>query len=483
MVDRADARALETFFVGDRGGRRCSVAFDGECSLDACLDMLNAAGPHPTRQVEVVAIDDSDARSVPAILVSELGQPLGPIGVGIPLEIEPSFRGLVTARGYIPHLVCGTEIRAHRFDVRLRPAACVHGRVPSDVLTEFTQIQLGDIGARSAPPDRHIDVAQIDRTGNFRSGPIVAGKRLVALEGASALLLRTAREVDLHPGVNDLGELAIERLHDLTLRVASGPSPMPGHLRVRIWFEGATPPRDLPGAEYAVDRDGFVVVAKVRGVPLSIELWTDDGWSGHLSDVRAELTAHDSPVQVVLLPPARLDVTSSIHALSDADECVVVACPIDAITIGNRLLRHGRAPESRIRQGHFTRAGIAVIEGVQPGLNRIEIISSHGTVLAREQIDIKSGQSTSIAVDPVAGVGWLDLSRSAGAGPRRFAIVSPENGIVARSTVAPGATDRCLLPVGPYRVIELSDGAVAQPAESAAIDVAILKGDIVRLSL
>ena len=418
-----------------------------------------------TTLVDFQVIDEESTHPVPALLLADDGLPMGPLeGPWSRVALPLGFGGSVVSAGYAPVPIRVDESRAGPWRIALRRVACARGSVPPGFEPMSFRITLAERRAPFALP--LVASAETDGTGRFHVGPLAPGNFGVGLEAKGVLLRAKSRLVTLAPGPNELGELALERLQTLWLRVHARAPAMPARIYARLWFAGGEAPRDLPGAAHAVEPGGLVVIEDVRDTALAVEVWTADGWSARRHGVEARHSSREAPLEVILAAPANCVVDLEAPGIRLPEGCELVAHPRGGHAATAPFVRAQPLPELRGRRVPCSTSGPTSIDSLWPGAVELTLLSPQGARLASASLDLDPGARQSVVLQASPPLARLVLGNADPVHGRRFALVSARDGATARARVATGAELDLVLAAGRYRVVELESSERDDPVDS-----------------
>ncbi len=420
-----------TIPVFECDGERCAVLPHGE----ECTTLVGQP-----RLASIRAIDRASDQIVDAILVNEVGVPMGPIG-GPPVRIGEDFRGYVVARGYRPERLgklCDV------MSIALNRVGRVRGRLSG----------LYDSGDT-------VDCMNDEEATTVEIGPRGEFEFFALLLGASALRFASERGfVSRHPfvvreGEQDLGVIDVAPLGVLALRLGGAPS-----LTASVFVSLYRPEhRDLavgdPLRFRVMSVDVLAGVCRVRQVldgSIGGEVWTATGESGLIPPSVCSFGNAVAEVPVTLAAPGQLLITLDGAVLPPG--CSVAA--IDA--------RYGRQPEaleaSEFRSAHL-RARRQVLQGrrmeiggLWPSCYQIALLSPQGCVLVRARAEVESNRKHVVTLAVPDALGRLRAT-NVGTTSVRLALLAGDGGVAGRLSL-PGGADGQVgpLPSGPYRLME-----------------------------
>ncbi len=444
-------------------GRRCSNAID---AYDReATGRIDAKG----LSFEFEIFDADSLAPVQATLLDDSGLPLGPIGGEFArITLPRSFEGRIAAKGYAPALFRAADWYAPLVRIEMHRACCASGRLPPGVELDGAAVTMTE--HRTAPGPRVSVTTLVDAQGRFHLGPLTPGLHGIALEAKDVLLRKESRQATLQVGPNDLGELAVEILHSLWLRVIAGGRRPEGQVFARLWFAAGEAPLDLPGAGYRVTEDGLLRIEGVREQAIDVELWTRSGHAARLSSIRAADTSRTRPLDIALADPCRLIVSVDAPGVALPAGCEFVAHAAGSHAATARFVSQAPLNELRALRVPLARESGTAIEGVWPGAIEIALLSPQGARLAETTIDLQPGERRMLTLNPAPPLGVLVIRANARGG--RVALLSSRDGAVARTRVEPGRDVDLVVPAGDYRGISLDEARTGgDEADGTAVRV------------
>lgn len=449
---RAVAASRDAHIVLDLEGRRISVT---RSELLGCSDADLRAMLEATDDAVTFRVEDAAVRQLlPALLVGSGGRPFGPIEGGLQaLVLGAGFDGQALAPGFLPASFERTG--SHAF-ASLYRAAWVTGRLAG---APFTR---GTLSFRSVEDPRApfaLDV-EVDAGGAFAVGPIPAGRKQLRLDADRAWLVKSARQVDLRPGPQDLGVLQLDPLFALHLRVLQDDRDYSGDLFVSL----ALRDRKLdsfPVQVFPIDK-GRLVIERFRADRAAIVAWTQDGYlaDGPSDGALAELTSAANPLTLVLRAPGAVVVQASTAPFELPDGSALLAYATTYHRERHALLRCAEdRPDERVRRFVVPPGGNVLIDRLWPGAIGLALVSPHGAVLASGVVEVIPATTVAMTLRPEVALAALDVS-----GPvtgQRFALTAETTGVVARARATAQVT-RILIAPGRYHVQTLSDSSVGE---------------------
>lgn len=465
----AAAARRDAQVVLDMRERRISLACTELLSAhDADADaMLEAPSDAVTFRVE----DAVTRQLLPALLVDSAGRPFGPIEGGQQtVVLGAGFEGRALVSGFLPASFERTGSFAF---ARLHRAAWVTGRLAG---APFSHGTLSFRGFEDPRAPFALDV-EVGTDGVFAVGPIPAGRKQLGFHADRAWLAKSAREVDLRPGAQDLGVLQLEPLYDLHLRFLRDGQDYSGDLFVSL----ALRDRKLdsfPVKVYRIDH-GRLVIERFRADRATIAAWTEDGClaDGPGDGALAELTSPANPLTLVLRAPGAVVAQVSVAPFDVPDGSALLAYATTYHRERHALLgcRDDR-PDERVRRLAVPPNGVVRIDRLWPGANGLALVSPCGVVLASGVVEVLSGATASMTLRPEVCLAALDITGPAAG--QRLALTGETRGIVARLHVT-AQVARILVVPGRYEVQTLTDSSVGQrqTIEIAAGEVRALRVD------
>lgn len=452
----APTRSEGTILVEETDGRRAVHSIAGE---DLPRAEHDGRRPGLERHSMTFMVVDADSKAaLSAILLDDSGLPLGPVGGDVAAITLPSdFEGRIAASGHAPVLFRAADWYAPLVRIEMHRAGCASGRLPPGMEIEGAAVTLTEL--RSMPGPRVSVTTLVDAQGRFHLGPLTPGLHGIALEAKDVLLRKESRQATLQVGPNDLGELAVEILHSLWLRVSAGGRRPEGHVFARLWFAAGEAPLDLPGAGYRVTEDGLLRIEGVREQAIDVELWTRSGHAARLSSIRAADTSRTRPLDIALADPCRLIVSVDSPGVALRADCELVAHAAGSHAATARFVSQAPLNELRALRVPLAGASGTVIEGLWPGAIAIALLSPQGARLAEATIELQPGERRLVTLRPTPALGLLVIgSKAHGA---RFALMSSRDGAVARARVEAGRDVELVLPAGAYRLMALDSASAA----------------------
>ena len=451
----ADLHAAPTARDGDvlvleRGGARAAMAWSATPAFsDFEIEALGPQAPDTANAIQLAVRDAESDRRLEGVLVDDAGTVLGPVDEANGQMLLPAgFRGGVWCEGYAPEtFALGTDDHA-TVRISLHRAVCFRGRLAPMPEDRRLRVIAHRIGTEALAPSNTTFTTELRPDGSFHFGPIPIGRYSLGLESESAWLRPPVRTAEVLTHGHDAGLFEVELFATLHIALQLATVAVPERLYLLARRADREPAPGASPITLPVASDGHAELPKTRPVPLVLECWTDDGFSGHASGVLAADHPHDRPLILALDAPGSIDVFADLVAFRVPPGSKIVARPRGA----EGPIRAAPYAETRCRVAEFGTDGKAHVDAVWPGSAELTLLSPQGVVLATAATELAPGSRDTVVLRPEVPIGCLVLRAYGDQARARVACLTWEHGKTTRGALRGASSTEALLPAGSYRL-------------------------------
>lgn len=436
--------------VLELGGARAAMAWSATraCS-DFEIEALESCVPDTAKAIQIAVLDAESDRPLEGVLVDDAGTVLGPVGeANGQMLLLPGFRGAVWSEGYAPEtFALGTGDHA-AVRVSLHRAVCFRGRLAPIPEDRQARVIAHRIGTEALAPSNTTFTTELRSDGSFHFGPIPIGRYSLGLESESAWLRPPVRTADVLTHGHDAGLFEVELFATLHIALQLATLAVPERLHVLARRADREPAPGASPITLPVSSDGHAELAKTRPVPLVLECWTDDGFSGHASGVLAADHPHDRPLILALDAPGSIDVFADLVAFRAPPGAKVVA----RLRGTEGPIRAAPDAEARCRVADLSADGKARLDAIWPGPTELTLLSPQGVALATATTELAPGSRDTVVLRPGVPIGCLVLRAHGDQARARVACLTWARGKTTRIALHGASSTEALLPAGSYRL-------------------------------